>query len=331
MYKKDQYGRGVITPDSMWAYPSDNSAKTKMRDVYKDYQLALNKAKKLKEHVATEFEQSKMFEKMTDAILGPKRKKLSAEELPKISIITSVYDGDEHIEGFMEDITNQTIFETNCELILVDANSPGNEKKVIDKYIKKFPENIKYFKLDEDPGIYGTWNFAIEKSTGDFLTNANLDDRKSPESLEIHATELVQDPAVDLVYSDSFVTQTPNETYDNNTSNGKRYNFEQFSVEGMLRANHPHNNPMWRKTIHDKNGMFDDKFKSAGDWEMWLRSATNGSVFKKVPEVLGLYYFNPKGISTNIENQQWKQQEEMEIFSKYKSIIKGDEEGEIIL
>ena len=52
-----------------------------------------------------------------------------------------MYDGDEFIEPFLEDITSQTIFD-NCELILINANSPGNEEKIINK-----PKYI-YCKLD---------------------------------------------------------------------------------------------------------------------------------------------------------------------------------------
>ena len=62
--------------------------------------------------------------------------------IPKISIITSVYNGDEFIESFLEDITEQTIFKDKCELIMVNANSPGNEGEIINKYIEKYPENI---------------------------------------------------------------------------------------------------------------------------------------------------------------------------------------------
>ena len=64
---------------------------------------------------------------------------------PKISIITSVYNGDQFIEGFLADITQQTIFD-QCELILINANSPGNEEPVIKKYMDQYP-NIIYQRL----------------------------------------------------------------------------------------------------------------------------------------------------------------------------------------
>jgi len=99
--------------------------------------------------------------------------------------------------------------------------------------------------------------------------------------------------------------------------NTQRYNFEQFSKEAMLRSNLPHNNPMWRRSVHDKHGYFNQYYKSAGDWDLWLRCAFGGSKFKKCPDVLGVYYFNPTGMSTNPAHDSWKKEHEREIFQTY--------------
>ena len=115
-----------------------------------------------------------------------------------------------------------------------------------------------------------------------------------------------------------FITDQPNETWENNTSEGKRYNFAEYSLEDLKMTNMPHAAPMWRKSYHDKYGKFDPKYRSAGDWEMWLRGASQGSTFKKINSILGLYYFNPKGISTNPDNFSWKEDEEREVFKKYR-------------
>ena len=50
--------------------------------------------------------------------------------MSKVTIITSVYNGGKHIWGFLENIVRQTIF-NECELFLLDANSPDNEYEVI--------------------------------------------------------------------------------------------------------------------------------------------------------------------------------------------------------
>ena len=246
-------------------------------------------------------------------------------DIPKISIITSVYDGDNFIEGFLRDITSQTIFKEKCELFLINANSPGNEHEIIKGYIEKFPENIRYKKLDEDPGIYSCWNEAIKMATGDFVTNANIDDRKFPTFMEDLANALVSDRSVDVVYADNLLTHEPNETWDNNTAKSF-YLSENFSVEAMLRGNPPHCMPMWRRCLHDKHGYFSEEYRSASDWDFWLRCAFNGVQMKKVNKPLGLYFFNPKGMSTNREHDEWKRKEETEILEKYLNIFQKQQQ-----
>ena len=70
--QKSSVWEGVITPDSKWAFPSTQSAKSKMKDVYKDYNVALSKAKKLKEYVIDEFSEEKIYEKMVNCITSKK-------------------------------------------------------------------------------------------------------------------------------------------------------------------------------------------------------------------------------------------------------------------
>jgi len=317
---------GVVEPDAEWAYPNFGSCKLAMREVYTNYNMYRGTAKRLKKWVEKNFQKKDKQKEIIEHVYGEKvgsvdLDHIATDDLPKISILTSVYDGDEFIEPFLEDITRQTIFKDKCELILINANSPGNEEKTISKYLEKYPDNIKYKKLNEDPGVYGVWNMAVKMSAGEFLTNANLDDRQSINSLELHAKHLYEDSDVDLVYSDSLITNKPNEKFEDNSSQNRRYNFEEFSKEAMLRGNLPHNHPLWRKTLHDKHGYFDDSLRSAGDWEFWLRCCTAGSKFKKISGVHGLYYFNPKGISTNFENFSWKQEEESKVYTKYKALL----------
>jgi glycosyltransferase involved in cell wall biosynthesis len=311
---------GVIEKDTMWAFPVGNSAKTQMRAVYKDHDRYRGQAKRLATHIEKEFETNKIYEQFIEYVYGKRIEKFDINKLPKISLVTSIFKADEYIEQFMDDITRQTIFKDKCEWIIINPNSPGNEEEVIKRYIKKYPDNIVYKRLDYDPGIYDTWNMGIQMATGEYVTNANADDRKAINSIVEHAKALYQNPEIDLVYADSYIAKESNKRWEDIKPDWQKYNFEQFSLEAMLRGNPPHNNPMWRKTIHDKNGYFDQKYKSAGDWDFWLRCAFNDSKFMKINDTLGVYYFNPVGMSTNPEHDSWKKQHEKEIFMKYLEI-----------
>ena len=313
---------GVIEKDSQWAFAKEGSYKMALRKLRNEYHIYQGMANKLSKWICDNFVEKEQYEKFVEYTYGEKIEKVdfdsvSLDELPTVSFITSLHNDEQFVEGFMKDITQQTIFENKCELVLVNCNSQENEDEKIQPWLEKYPHNIKYIKLDEDPGIYAAWNLAIKESTGEFVSNANLDDRKSPEFAEKLAKFLHLQPQVDCVYTENLLTQEPFETFENNTSNGKTYPAEDFSVEALLRGNPPHCMPMWRRSLHNKNGWFNENYRSAGDWDFWLKCAVDGSLYKKFSEPLGLYYFNPQGVSTNPENNSWKREEEKKVFKKY--------------
>ncbi len=262
--------------------------------------------------------QSEVIGMFEDLVAGEHEKHFEPIDLPRVSILTSVYKGDEYIEAFMSDITSQTYFD-HCELLLIDCNSPGNEGPVIQEYIKKYPNNIRYIELAEDPGVYGAWNKAIAESTGEYLTNANLDDRRSVFHIEQSVKMLMKGEA-DLVYTPTLMTKEKNESFTDNTSNGVIYPAYDFTPEGMIKCL-PGCMPVWKRSMHEKAGIFDESFKYAGDWEMWLRAVQAGAVFYKIDEILGLYYLNPEGLSTDNERQAERFQEEKNIFWKYEDVF----------
>ena len=318
--QKSAVWNGVIQEDSMWAFAKEKSYKNALKDVLAKETHWRKEAEALKNYIHKEFTEDKMYENFVEHVYGEKIQKVDTEDLPKISLITSVYNAADYIEGLMEDTTSQTIFEDKCEWVILNANPPGEnkEEEIIQKYIEKYPNNIIYERLEKDPGVYATWNLAIEKSSGEYITNINCDDRRRSDGLEQQATLLYATPDVDLVYNDSYVVHEPNLTWKEvDTHSTSRYNFEEFSVDAMMRGNLPHNNPMWRKSLHDTHGMFEEKYRSASDWEFWLRCTYGGAKFLKHPEVLGVYYFNPTGVSTNLEYDDSKREEEKEIFMKY--------------
>lgn len=246
------------------------------------------------------------------------------EKNPTVSIITSIWNADEFIEGFLADITRQTIF-SDCELIMINANSPGNEEAIIKKYIERYP-NIRYVKLDRDPGLYAVWNQAIKMAKGKYITNANSDDRRHPALIELHVKALDASPEIDLVYSGYLLTQHPNETFENNHYIWEVHSLmEEFAPERMNKCL-PGPQPMWRKSMHERCGYFDESFRSSGDWEMWNRAASKGSVFKKITGIYGLVYLNPTGISTDKDEKKAleRKQEDDRIIAQYKKLWKWE-------
>jgi glycosyltransferase involved in cell wall biosynthesis len=235
---------------------------------------------------------------------------------PRVSIITSLYNGDEFIVGFLEDQVKQINFD-DYELIIINANSPGNEEPIIKEYVKRYP-NIVYVRLDHDPGLYAVWNMGIKMARADFVTNANVDDRRNPEIVKKHVEALEQDASVDLVYSDYKVTETPNETFEKTTARYVVLPCE-FSPNRMHKCL-PGPQPMWRKSMHVKYGYFDETFKSAGDFEMWNRAVSKGARFKRVPGESGLFYVNPRGLSTDVTKKEMQDAESHRVSRMYSRV-----------
>lgn len=303
-------------PDNAkWAITTKNDIRKTMRQAYENYKNKKPDINKLTKFFSFE-----------DSLQGWKDFLGTNPHLnliPKISIITSMFKAEKYLDQFMIDVTRQTIFEIKdkCEWIILDANpiDDNTDYNIIKPYLEKY-SNIIYKKLDVDKGIYDTWNQCIKLSTGEYITNMNCDDRRAPDNLEKMASFLYCNPGISLVYCDSYISREPNVNWEMIKPDQEHYNMAEFSKSELLKFNFPHNNPVWRRSLHDKYGYFDPKYKSAGDCEFWRRCVWSGAVFKKYPrEILGIYYFNPEGMSTNKNNiKNFIHHEMIEINELYK-------------
>ncbi len=240
---------------------------------------------------------------------------LLAQKKPRATIITSLFKGDDYIERFLKNVTQQSVFD-QCEFILINAASPGDEYRFIEPYLSQF-DNITYVHLTKDPGIYAVWNYAIRLAQSDLIANANLDDLRSPDSLELQIKYLEGHPEIDLVYLDYYVTKKREANY-SSFSPCLMAVVQEFSP-AILNSCIAGPFPLWRKSLHERYGFFDESFKSIGDLEMWNRAVLNGSIFKKIKGVSGLYYDNPEGISTSQQKERVivRKDESQRIFETY--------------
>lgn len=219
----------------------------------------------------------------------------------EVSAIASLYKGDDFIESFLDNIVNQTIFKERCELIIIDAASPGNEYEVIAPYLKTF-DNIRYTRTDKRIGIYEAWNLGISLARGRFITNTNLDDLRRRDSFEIQRSLLLAHEHVDVVYQDFYYSMEQGLTFEEIAAHGILCRLPVINMNGLVSFNSPHNAPMWRKAIHSDVGLFDPSYKSAGDCDLWIRSLLAGKTFFKSNDPHVAYYINPEGISTSADS-----------------------------
>ena len=214
-----------------------------------------------------------------------------------VTAIASLYKGADFIEQFMDNITSQSIFDDYCELVIVDAESPDGEAAVIERYLAKY-KNIQYLRMNYRIGIYDAWNVGVKAARGTYLTNTNLDDLRRHDSLELQASVLDNLDFVDVVYQDFYYSFDPELSFEEVAAFDYKSNLPLVTPYSMLAFNSPHNAPMWRKRLHDELGLFDINYKSAGDYEFWMRCMAARKKFYKINDPHVVYYQNPNGLST---------------------------------
>ena len=261
-----------------------------------------------------------LLNKWTSLIDLSKISYISPLECPTISVIVSLYKGEKYIKGFLEDLKAQTVFD-KCEVIIIDAASPENEEKYILDFMKNH-DNVIYKKLDKLITVMEAQNMAIGMATGELIAQACVDDRHAPDCLEVLAKHLVLNEEIDLAYGDCYQTTKLNETFLQNSSGGQKYehSLNDFSRENMIKCL-PGPMPMWKKSLHEKIGLFREDLAHAGDWDFFLRAVNAGSIFQKVDRPIGLYLFNESGLSTSPDHARRRLKEECEIFERYKHIF----------
>lgn len=238
----------------------------------------------------------------------------------KVSAIVSLYKAREFVEACLTDLVSQTLYRSGgLEIIVVDSASPDGEASIVQEFQGRF-DNIVYVRTDERERLYQAWNRGISQARGEYITNANADDRHHPECLEILARALDVNPRVQLAYADVFESRTPNETFNTNSKNVRYLYKEYFAPEALLHYQFGCQ-PVWRRDVHERVGLFSESMKAAGDWEFNLRFALSGEHAVHIPIPLGVFLARDTSISNQDDSSVREQQELRERFLNFHTIL----------
>lgn len=211
----------------------------------------------------------------------------------KVTAIVSTYNSEKFLRGCLDDLINQTLYEKGeLEIVVVNSGSTQNEEQIVKEYQNQFA-NIKYTKTERET-VYQAWNRGIKIASGKYLTNANTDDRHRKDALEIFAKELDANDEIGLVYADQFVTKKENQTFEDHDADGY-FQWLEFDRIQLIHCACVGPQPMWRKSLHQKFGYFDESLKVAGDYDWWLRISEKVQ-FKHISEKLGLYLLSENSV-----------------------------------
>ena len=77
--------KGVIVPDSRWAYARETSYKRALREVLNKEQHVKQRAATLQKHLHKEFNKDVIYDQFVEAVYGEPTEKIDNKDLPTIS------------------------------------------------------------------------------------------------------------------------------------------------------------------------------------------------------------------------------------------------------
>ena len=213
--------------------------------------------------------------------------------MTKVSTITACYNMGKYMQGFLENLSKQT----NQDLeVVMDHNNPSDEEVTMIEEYNEIYDNIFHIQVEGVDPLGVSWNRCIENSSGDYLCIWNVDDLRTPDSIEMMARALDENPDVDFVYGDFTIVSRFRSTEGQFVNNAGR---EHLLKSGMILG------PffMFRKSVLEKTKVFDEQLVSGNDFDFALRLAFNSKGLH-IPHDSGYYLNEGMGLSTRPDSKQ---------------------------
>lgn len=192
----------------------------------------------------------------------------SFEYEPLISIVVPCY---ETKPVFLEDLIHSVEEQSykNFELILADASKSKVVFKVASELIELYGDNVIYKKLEDNQGISGNTNQALNFANGDYIALLDHDDVLTADALYemVKALNIYKSKGMDpvLIYSDEDKTDGYLDTF-------YEPNFKlKFNLDLIMTNNYICHLSLFRADVIKKLGLR-KKYDGAQDYDLVLRT-----------------------------------------------------------
>ncbi|MBR5662643.1 MAG: glycosyltransferase [Bacilli bacterium] len=94
----------------------------------------------------------------------------------RFTVIMAIYNVEKYLEEAINSVINQSLdFKKNIQIVLVNDGSPDNSEDICKKYIRLYPNNIKYIKK-VNGGVSSARNAGLEIADGEIINFLDSDD-----------------------------------------------------------------------------------------------------------------------------------------------------------
>lgn len=218
--------------------------------------------------------------------------------VPKISLIMSVYNGEDYLAETIESVLSQTF--TEWEFIIINDCSTDNTSKILAEYALK-DERIKVHTNETNLRLPSSLNKALSLAKGRYIARMDADDICMPDRLQKQYDFMEAKPNVDLS-SCRFMT-LKNGVYASGGCGGKD---DDNSIKALLLVTNPILHPgIIAKAEVIKELGYDKNFTCTEDIELWTRFVLNNKKVEILSEYLMIYRLHDKQITeTTLDKQR---------------------------
>ena len=178
----------------------------------------------------------------------------------KISVITVCYNSAKTISDTITSVARQDY--PDIEHIIIDGGSSDETAEIV-----KQAASVSQFLSESDEGIYDAMNKGISMATGDVIGLLNADDFFEADDVLSEVAKIFQDETVDGCFADLVYVQQQN------TKKVVRYWQPRAFRPGAFKRGWmpPHPTFFCRKSVYQRYGNFDLRYKIAADVELLFR------------------------------------------------------------
>ena len=215
---------------------------------------------------------------------------------PKFSIAVPLYQTNhKYLKELIASVQGQTY--GNWELCLTDGSGAENNLQQLVEGFQKEDSRIKYRLLEDNLGIAGNTNAALEMAEGNYIVLADHDDLLTEEALYQCVKAINENPKRDVIYSDE----------DKIDMAGKKL-FEphfkpDFNVDLLCSMNYICHLFVFKRGLLEKTGGFQREYDGAQDHDFIFRCVEQAEEIYHIPKVLYHWRCHMQSTSSNPESK----------------------------
>lgn len=219
-------------------------------------------------------------------------------QTPKISLIMSVYNGEDYLEEAIDSVLKQSF--TDWELIVINDCSTDSTPEILSRYAAQ-DARVHVHTNEVNLRLPSSLNKAMTYAQGKYIARMDADDICLPDRLEKQYAFMEENPDVDLS-SCRFMT-LKNGVFASGGCGGK---WDLDSVKALLLVTNPILHPgIIAKADVIRSLGYDKTFTCTEDMELWTRFIMTGHTVQILPEYLMIYRLHDKQITaTTLERQR---------------------------